>query len=312
MVLGMFSTPKRYCKLVGFRTNNQGADSLFPSLNLLSYNATNCKRAESTTYPSPTPFDSVKEKSPFVIKPITFRQQDSLIVCVCGSQRACSVCACLSVISFVGGGSFAFLFLTTTTCLSSADTSCFAADSSSSFRFSLTLFLRKRFSNFLCSVRSSLRSVWYSSVWSCSVGPVSLGFLDMLSTSASEGRQIMAQSAGLPLPHIWIVTGTRQQSVQPGNKTANSGKLQAFWEFCLTFFTFRLLITAFRHSSFFLFLKTKNLILHEEDWFSVLDDMTRFSVVLCDQSLTRTSQEQMNGLVMPSFTWFGLLSGGNL
>jgi hypothetical protein len=79
------------------------------------------------------------------------------------------------------------------------------------------------------------------------------------------------------------------------------------------FFMFRLLITALRHSSFFLSLKTKNLILlHEEGWFSVLDDITRFSDVLCDQSLTRTSQEQMNGLVMPSFTWFGRLSGGYL
>jgi hypothetical protein len=69
------------------------------------------------------------------------------------------------------------------------------------------------------------------------------------------------------------------------------------------FFMFILLITALRHSSFFLSLKTKNLILlHEEGWFSVLDDMARFSDVLFDQSLTRTSQEQMNGLVMPSFT----------
>jgi len=66
---------------------------------------------------------------------------------------------------------------------------------------------------------------------------------------------------------------------------------------------FILLITALRHSSFFLSLKTKNLILlHEEGWFSVLDNMAGFSDVLCDQSLTRTSQEQMNGLVMPSFT----------
>jgi hypothetical protein len=79
------------------------------------------------------------------------------------------------------------------------------------------------------------------------------------------------------------------------------------------FFMFKLLITAFRHASFFLSLKTKNLVLLlEEGWFCVVDDMTRFSDVLCDQSLTSTSQGQMNGLVMPSFTWFGLLSGGNL